>query len=84
VNAALRKPVHPAERANRAAKVRVIVDAIARDQRGFDGLIAELLVSWTDENWERLGRELNLKSAPGEITREIVIGIFDDRERRVR
>ncbi len=84
MSAALRKAVHPNERANRAAKVRVTDDAIACNQRGLEGLIAESLANWTDENWEQLGRELNLKSPPGDVTREIVIGIFDDRERRPR
>lgn len=66
----------------RAAKVRTLVDAIAINQRGFDGLIAESLRNWSRDDWATLGKRLGLRSAPSDTTIEIVISIFDDRERR--
>jgi hypothetical protein len=82
VSAALRHLVTPPERANRTAKVRALVDALAIHPRGFDGLIAKSLANWTESDWQLFAERLQLKTPPSPATIEIVIGIFDDRERR--
>jgi hypothetical protein len=82
VTAAARQTIHPSERANRTAKVRTLVDALAVHHRGFDGLIAKSLANWTPDDWQLFAERLRLKKPPSPATIEIVIGIFDDRERR--